>query len=182
LKEWLEETGAYPSVSMMFRALARERMEETEEQEATASIDPEEITNAVNVAMSDVTERLERIEDGLAHIDTAVQHEEDIEDLANDIVRELPVATDIKDLEPVYDIVQDRAHDDTIDYHEYARRVSTAAAWAKYLDADVNRVRRALARAVEWYPDVKYGHTPADEDNPDPMYGDERRYYRTSKP
>ncbi|MFD1646683.1 hypothetical protein [Haloarchaeobius litoreus] len=171
-EEYLEETGEYPSLSQLLRASANEKVEGRMRGGEGASIDAEEVTNAVEIAIGDVTERLERIEQEVARVDTAVQpDEEDIDTLADDIAVQLPVMDSGDGFKPGNDVLREATHGD-VDGIDYARDISTVGAWSDYVDADANKTRRALSRAASWYPDVKWVH---DDDL------GERRYFRISE-
>jgi hypothetical protein len=137
-----------------------------------ATIDAEAVTNAVEIALGDVTERLDRIEQEIERVDTAVQpDEEDIDDLADDIAVELPVMDDGSEFRDTNAIMEEREHSGMSNF-EFTREMSTVGFWADYVDSDKNKTRRALSRASSWYPDVQWIH--------DDAMG-KRRYYRTSE-
>lgn len=163
----LPRTGEFPSLSQLLRAAANKHIEE--DTTTTAEINPDQITDAVENALGDVTERLERIEDELAHIDTEVGESEDVETMVQDIVAELPVMDDgaefSDDLTP-----GEQAGDASV--LEFCKLSSTPSAWSDYVEEDVTKTRRALSRLIEWYPDVEY---ISDEER------GVRRYYRPSK-
>jgi hypothetical protein len=170
---YLEETGEYPSLSQLLRASANEKVEgRMNGGSETASIDAEEVTNAVEIALGDVTERLDRIEQEVERVDTAVQpDEEDIDDLADDIAVQLPVMDSGDEFRERNEVLREGTYGD-LDGIEFTRAQSTVGSWSDYVDADKNKTRRALSRAASWYPDVQW------------MYDDEmgeRRYYRTSE-
>jgi len=169
-KSYIEDTGEFPSVSQLLRASANAHIEGDDQR--TADIDVEQITNAVKIALGDVTERLDRIEHEVERVDTAVQPtEEDIDDLADDIAVELPVMDDSSEFRDTHEIMEERAQSGLSDF-EFTREMSTVGFWADYVDADENKARRALSRAASWYPDVQWTY---DDDM------GERRYYRTSE-
>jgi hypothetical protein len=189
INEWLDETGQYGSMSRLMRSLALEHVRNDEEDDERDAVDAEAIQNAVEIAMSDVTERLERIEDGLAHVDVAAggATEESIDNLADDLARALGVYPDGK-MPSLYSLIEEEvveAEGDPLessgDALEVAQKRGTANAWATYLDADLNRVRRALARAVDWYPDVQYTFDNPSDDGRDSINPEKRRYYRTTE-
>ncbi|WP_232686519.1 hypothetical protein [Halobacterium zhouii] len=169
---FLEETGEYPSLSQLLRASANEKVEGRMNDGETASIDAEEVTNAVEIAMGDVTERLDRIEQEVGRVDTAVQpDEEDIDDLADDIAVQLPVMDDGSEFRGMNEIMEERAHSG-LSGLDFTREMSTVGFWADFVESDNNKTRRALTRAASWYPDVQWTY---DESM------NERRYYRTSE-
>jgi hypothetical protein len=160
-EEYVENTNEFDSLSRMFRALAHRHIESGDKPEAT--VDTDEIVDAVDVAMSDVSERLERIEDNIAELDSQVNVDDSVSRLASDVANELPVHGSGEELPtPSTDI--DTAPVDSL---QMAQQLSTADAWADYYDVEHDRMRRALARALD-FPDVKFVEL-----------GDSRRYYKT---
>jgi hypothetical protein len=96
----------------------------------------------------------------------------------HDIAAELPVVDDSDELPGMYEIMQRQDNGKFSTPIEDAQPTSTAGAWAGYVDADVDRVRRALVRAVDSFPDVKYDISNPDDERYD--VSDERRYYRVA--
>lgn len=156
IDEYLDEEKMYTDRSQMFRSLAKREIRG----EDTTSIDIQEIVNGVEIAFSDLTESVEQINDRLADVEQQLERSDDIDALARDLYKaiiEVRSEEEMRQLEPVI-----RMPD------EEAKIVSTPQIWAEYLDEDIVDVRRALGRALEYYPDLKYLTT---EDG-------HRRYYR----
>jgi len=146
----VEDTGEFDSVPRMMRNLTRNHINNYGEEEDTAAVDTEEIVNAVEVGLSSVHERLERLEDSLAELEAATVTSDEKSALAHDIVAELPVYDDGPDFPDPGDL--DTGSPDSI---ETARSLSTVTAWATYFGVADDDARSALARAQK-YPDVKY--------------------------
>lgn len=181
LREWIDDTGQYGSMSRLLRSVTLQHIRTDGDTESeSVEIDNENIQDAVEIALSPVTKRLERIENGLAQIDSTGGKEEEIDDLAQDIAMELPVASSVDELPPLYTVYQESGYDENQDPLEFAKKASTATAWSGYVDADLNRVRRALVRATESFPDVEFG-VSVPEDDRYRVDGDPRRYYRVSE-
>ncbi|MFC7018563.1 MULTISPECIES: hypothetical protein [Haloarcula] len=169
-EKYIEDTGEFPSVSQLLRASANAHIHQDDEQ--TTDIDPEQITSAIEIGLSDVHERLARIEQEVNRVDTAVQpNNEDVDDLADDIAMQLPVMDSSKELRDTNAIMEERAHSGMSDL-EFTKEMSTIEFWADFVDADKNKTRRAINRATNWYPDVQWTY--------DENMG-KRRYYRTSE-
>ncbi|EMA58939.1 hypothetical protein [Halorubrum lipolyticum] len=179
IRDWVDANPDYTSMAMMLRTLTKREMADGggEEKTQSASIDSEEVTEAVESALGDVHGRLERIEDSIAELDTGAQVHDDIEDLAHSVVEQLPVLDDPSEFESFHHIYSET---ENMDAREMAQRASTADDWANYLDLDVSRTRTVLTNMIDWYPDAKYAYAdPVD----DPRYeidSETRRYYRVA--
>jgi hypothetical protein len=163
LNEYIEETGEFGSVPKMFRTLARHHINNQGEEEK-AQIDPEEVADAVEVAISPVIERLEKLDTRLAELEVEGGGSDENSELVQQLISLLPVHNDKNGL-PSFSTIRGTAHENL----EIAQQKSTAQAFANYLGEDSDKVRRALATA-QHYPDVKY----TDE-------GPFRRYYKTKE-
>lgn len=149
IKDYLEETGEFDGMSRFFRVLAHERMNTDDD---TTSIDPEEIIDAMEVALSDVTEHLTRLDDRLADVEQKVSNEDEIDKLARELYDEIPVVEsedEMRDLKAVQ----------RLEPEEEMRILSTPEAWGEFFGVEVEEVRRALSRAQEYYPDLKFYRT-----------------------
>ncbi|QKY20674.1 hypothetical protein B4589_009885 [Halolamina sp. CBA1230] len=179
LKDWVDATPDYSSMAMMLRTLAKKEMADDDGEQPAASIDEDTVEEAVESAITPLETRLERIEDSIADLDAVGQADDDLEDLAHAILTELPELDSPEDFESFHSIVSDDdlSEDDS---YEYARRASTAEAWADYLDIDVSRARTALTNMVEWYPDAEYAIVDPVDDERYEINTDSRRYYRTA--
>jgi hypothetical protein len=136
----IEETRESSSLSAWFRWLGHNRIESDDN---TASIDPEQVTNAVEIGVSDLTERVEELAGEIALLENQVKPTSEIEDLAHELLDKLPVHPD-GELTPIEDI--------TMGLHslEGVQQTTTTGAWSVYLDEPEPTVRRAL----EWLSDL----------------------------
>lgn len=177
IRDWVNASPDYTSMAMMMRTLTKREMAGADEEKknVSASIDAEEVTEAVEAALGGVEGRLERIEDSIAELDTSAQAHDDLEDLAHSILEQLPVLESPSDFDPFYDIVSDDP-----DLYERAQRASTADAWADYLDIEVSRARTVLTNMVDWYPDAKYAYSDPVNDDRYEVDTETRRYYRVA--
>ncbi|WP_312910153.1 hypothetical protein [Natronosalvus caseinilyticus] len=154
----VEESDEFESLSRFLRIAAHRHIVTDDQPEA--SIDSGEIVDAMEVALSDVSERLEELDNRLAEIDASVRSSDEIQSLTHEIISNLPTEDELVDamnMEPMSSTSL-----------EAARSLSTVGAWASYFEVPEDKTRRALARAQE-FPDVKY------------IEGDYgyRRYYKT---
>lgn len=143
-EEYLEETREATSLSAWFRYLGFHRIETDDK---TASIDPEQVTNAVEIGVSDLTERTEELAGEIALLENQVKPTSEIEDLGKELLPLLPVHPD-GELTPVENI--------NMGLHslEGVQQTTTPSAWGVYLDEPEPKIRRAL----DWlsdYPEVK---------------------------
>jgi hypothetical protein len=160
-EQYVEQSNEFDSLSRMFRVLAHRHINSDDEREA--SVDSEEIVDAVDVAVSDVHERLERIEDNIGDLGSEVSTNDEINQLTHKVVSELPVHSSADGLpSPTTEI--DSAPADSV---QMARQLSTPGAWASYFDVSVKKMRRALGEA-QTLPDVRYVEVKGS-----------RRYYKT---
>lgn len=145
IDDYLDDEGAYTDRSQMFRSLAKKEIRGDD----TATIDAKEIVNAVEIAFSDLTENVEQVNDRLADVEQKLrQSEDDIDSLAHDLYDEMiEVGSEeqMRNLEPGLRMPS-----------EEAAIVSTPQIWAEFFNEDLVDVRRALGRALEYYPDLKY--------------------------
>jgi len=148
-ENFLREEGEFNSMSRFLRVAAYRYIATSDEE---ASIDPEEIIDAVDSAVTPLSERLERVEDHVLSIDSNVTNDDKIDRLARDIYSSLPTHTTKKELPDFDDIGQFETPSDLA----LAQAISTPDIWAQYYDEDLADVRRACARMLEYYPDVKY--------------------------
>lgn len=179
IRDWVDANPDYTSMAMMMRSLTKHAMAdgEGEEENQSASINSEEVTEAVESALGDVYGRLERIEDSIAELDTAAQVNDNIEDLAHSVMEQLPVLDDPSEFEAFYTLYSES---EDMDSYDWARRASTAKDWASYLDIEVSRARTVLTNMVDWYPDAKYAYADPVDDDRYQMDTETRRYYRVA--
>jgi len=176
---YAEEHNEFDSASRMLRVLAHRHIASDGQDE---SIDTDEIVDAVSVSMSDVHERLDRLEDHILSIDSHTSDEDEVDKLARDIFSSLPVHSDASELPDMFEIARQMIEDD----FTMAQSLSTPSAWANYYDVEVATARRACARMLDYYPDVEFSRVEMGDVNVpigDGTSGDisvsERRYFRT---
>ena len=148
-EKFLENSDEFDSLSRFLRTIAHRHIATSDE---TQSVDPEEIIDAVDSAIAPLSERLERVEDHVTSIDSNVRNDDKIDRLARDIYSSLPEHRSGDELPDSNQIDQyNNASDLAI-----AQAISTPYIWAQYYDEDHADARRACARMLEYYPDVKY--------------------------
>lgn len=174
-EEYIEETGEAPSASSWFRTLANERV--SADDEATADIDLESLTEAMEVALSDVHEQMETMANRMASLESNVHNDDDIDKLAREIYSHLPVMESPDEFpDPFLEVDINLADRDL----EEAQKISTPSAWAKWFDKSEADIRRACARMLEYYPDARYFHEKF-EDASGVVEAPARRYYKTEE-
>lgn len=147
-EQYVEESNEFDSMSRFFRTVAH-RYVATEEEDP--SLDSEEVINAVDTAVSPLAERLEQIEEHVVSIDSNVRDDDKIDRLARDIYSSLPTHADDTGLPDLSEVEQYGNASDLA----LVQAISTPDMWAQYYDEDLQDVRRACARMLEYYPDVK---------------------------
>ena len=147
--EYIEDSNDFDIMSRFFRTVAY-RYIATEDEEP--SLDPEEIIEAVDTAVSPLSERLEQMEEHIVSIDSNVRDDDKIDRLARDIYSSLPTHSDETGLPELDDIGK---YGDASDL-AIVQGISTPYMWARYYDEDLQDVRRACARMQEYYPDVEF--------------------------
>jgi hypothetical protein len=132
-EEYIEETRESSSLSAWFRWLGFNRIESDNN---TASIDPEQVTNAVEIGVSDLTERTEELAGEIALLENQVRPTSEIEELAHELLDKLPVHPD-GELTPIGEI--------TMGLHslEGVHQTTTTGAWSIYLDEPEPKVRHS---------------------------------------
>lgn len=138
------DDGIHTDRSQFFRALAKKEIRG----EDSASIDTEEIVDAVEIAFSDFNENIEQVNDRLADVEQHLKRSDDIDNLACDLYKELPKAASEEQMRKMKPVIRMPSQE--------AQVVSTPQIWAEYFDEDIVDIRRVLGRAMEYYPDVKY--------------------------
>lgn len=149
-EDYAEEHNEFDSASRMLRVLAHRHVETDGQQEA--AIDEEDLVRSMDVALSPVVERLERLEEHVTEIDSQTSDDDEIDKLAREIYDALPEHLDGEDLPSMEEIAPKLAEST----HSVARTLSTASAWADHFGVDRAQARRACARMLEYYPDVDY--------------------------
>ena len=146
---YIEDSNEFDSMSRFFRTVAH-RYVATDDEEP--SLDPEEITEAVDAAVTPLSERLEQMEEHIVSIDSNVRDDDKIDRLARDIYSSLPTHSDETGLPELDEVGK---YGDASDL-AIVQGISTPYMWALYYDEDLQDVRRACARMQEYYPDVDF--------------------------
>lgn len=166
IEDFLEDSNEFDSISRFFRVIAHRYIETSDEDH---SLDPQEVIDAVDQAVTPLHQRVEQIEEHVVSIDSNVRNDDKIDRLARDIYSSLPThkdATGLPDLDEVgqYGSASDLA---------LTQAISTPYLWSKYYDEDLADVRRACARMREYYPDVQFVRdTTGGTDSPIPIHED----------
>lgn len=147
--EYIDDSNEFDHLSRFLRIAALRHIAREDEEQ---SIDPQRITEAVDSAVTPLTERLEQIEDHVLSIDSNVRDDDRIDKLARDIYSSLPVHDDETGLPELEEVGR---HGDASDL-ALAQAISTPEMWSEYYDSDLQDVRRACARMQEYYPDVEF--------------------------
>ena len=169
-----EEGQRHNSVADMMRTTAHDEVNNAGE----SDLDSEEIINAMEIALSDVTEELDSLNTQMTVIKDSIGSSDDIQTFAAELYDHLPSSPDDS-------ILLKPARDDDVEWlpdeHEdnrprittleEARQWSDKRAWADYFDEPVEKVQRALALCVTQYPDVEVSEEVSNEN---PI----RQYYR----
>lgn len=139
-EDYIESTRESSNLSAWFRFLGVHRVNTDDK---TASIDPEQVTNAVEIGVSDLTERVEDLAGEIALLENQVRPTGEIEELAHELLDLLPVHPD-GELTPVENI--------NMGLHslEGVQQTTTPGAWGVYLDEPEPKIRRAL----KWLSDL----------------------------
>ncbi|MDB2294365.1 hypothetical protein PM085_19330 [Halorubrum ezzemoulense] len=145
-EDYLEQTRESSSLSAWFRWLGHNRIE-SEDKTSTAEIDPEQVTNAVEIGVSDLTERTEELAGEIALLENQVKPTSEIEELAKELLELLPIHPD-NELTPVDQITKG------LDELEGVQQTTTPSAWSVYLNEPEPKIRRALKWLSE-FPEVK---------------------------
>ena len=169
-KEYIENTNEFSSLSQLLRATALSRINSGDD-DATASVDTDEIKSAVDDSVSNLGTELEEISNRLADVEEAVQTNDDIGKLASDIYEELLILDERIDesIEDIGDLDEGR-----VKYSGQETQASLSGkpeAFADLFGYEEERVKQALTRAYKMYPDVEYVTT---RDNTRRYYRDER--------
>lgn len=111
----------------------------------------------------EMAERLARVDDRVADIESTIKTDDDIAELARELYEELPPLKHVKEID-----VKPRSE---MSADERLRHDSTPDARTNLYEVSADDARRALARAVELIPDVEW--TETDDGR--------RRYYRIDR-
>jgi len=159
ITEYLEETEEFGSLSTLGQhVLVQYVRDDGDDSDQSVSIDSEDIIDAVDMGLSPVNERLEKIETELLEVQNLVQTDTEVRDLADQLYDNLLQVPD--DDQTIEDL--------TLLKPEEAALVGTPEAFAEEFGEDEGTVRRALDMADKMYPNVDYIVTEIGE----------RRYYR----
>lgn len=148
-EEFVQDNEKVNGLSQLFRIAAYQYID-TDEQEA--SIDPEEIITAVDSAITPIEERLDKVEEHVLSIDSNVTNDDKIDRLARDIYSVLPEHATESELPGLNDGDQLEVESDLA----AVQAISIPETWADYFEENLDDVRRACARMLEYYPDVKF--------------------------
>lgn len=148
-ESFVEESNEFDSLSRFLRVIAHQRINENEEK---SSVDPEEITEAVDAAVSPVSQRLEEIEQHILSIDANTSDDDKIDKLARDIYATLPVHDSGSEMVNIEDVLRKP----NISELAMAQQISTPYIWSEFFDASIADTRRACARVLEYYPDAEF--------------------------
>lgn len=150
--DYMDESKEADSISDFGRlVILRYIHNKTSEDSGGESLDQEKLINSIEVANSDLTERLESIEDQVARLASRTKRDEEAEDLAHQLKSDLKPVEPGKSLPNTKDIAGPLGKD-----LKNAQNWGTATAWGKYYDEDTDLVRRALVVAEDWFPAVDY--------------------------
>lgn len=148
---YVEESNEFDSLSRFLRVIAYRHIAE-EKEEDDASMDPEEIVNAVDTAVAPIADKLDTLQDHVLAIDANVGGDDDVDKLARELYLSLPTHRDASELPSL------RGINDIADTNDLSmvQSFSTPYLWAQYFDVDLGEMRRACARMLEYYPDVEF--------------------------
>jgi len=146
ISEHLEKTEEYGSLSTFGQHVLVDYVrDDGESSEQQVSIDSEDIMEAVEMGLSPVSERLERIESDILELQNMVQTDTVVRELADqlyDNLIQVPDGQTIEDMSPLQP--------------DEAALVGSPEAFAGEFGEDQGAVRRALDMAENLYPDVDY--------------------------
>lgn len=170
-EEYAESESDYENLSDLVRLAVQKEMTGALDREAVEELDismnTESLKQTVETAMGDITTDLESIQTDIAEIQNEIKHNDDVQQLADDLAGQLPRTNSPDEFfdrhYPANPNTRDLPEFDQetgIEKREIALQWSTPEAWAAYLNESVGEVRRALERAREYYPDVQvFEHT-----------------------
>lgn len=177
-----EEGQRHNSIADMMRTTAHNEINNAGESELNA----DEIINAVEIALSDVTEELDSLNTQMTVIKDSISDDKDIQELAAEIYEYLPK----HDIDPFdfgiehwdpdlqqeeYELGIPDESNFSVNSSEDLKEWPTVDAFAEYLDEPRADVQRALSWAKEYYPDVKEQEPPVKTDLL------KSRYYRVKR-
>jgi len=176
--EYMDDTKEASTISDFGRLTLLKHVRNDDDE---VSIDQTDIIDAVDVAIADVHERLERVETHVVSIDSQTSLDDDVDKLARDIYHSLPVHEE-GDMPSLYDAALSGLDDD----FSKAQKISSPSAWAEYFGEDISLIRRACATMLEYYPDATFvredlGESMEIEGSTVDTGVAERRFYKTSE-
>ncbi|NIB98035.1 hypothetical protein [Halobacterium sp. R2-5] len=182
-EQYAEEHNEFDSASRMLRVLAHRHIN-GEGDGVEASIETDELVDAMDVALSGVHERLDRMENHVVAIDSATDTDDDVDKLAREIYAALPVYNDTDDLPGMEEVARALTSEQQSD-HSQTQLISSPSVWANYFGADEAQVRKACMRMLDYFPDVEYvtssmgGYDIEVAGEPVDIRVSERRYFKT---
>lgn len=150
----VEQSDEFSSLSRFFRVLVHRHIDTDDDQ---PSLDPDEIVEPVDQALTPLSTQLDQIEEQVLSIDANVRDEDVIDRLARDIYSSLPTHQRGTDFPALDDLDELENHANTSDF-ALVQAISTPFMWSRYYTEELQDVRRACARMLEYYPDVDYVH------------------------
>lgn len=155
-EQFLDNSNEFDSLSRFFRTVAHRYIATDDED---PSLDPEEISEAVESTLTPFAERLEQMEEHIVSIDSNVRDDDKIDRLARDIYSTLPTHSDETGLPDLDEVSKSGNGSDLA----IVQAISNPYLWAEYYDEDLQDVRRACARMQQYYPDVNVVRDDLDE-------------------
>jgi len=151
IDNYLKESGEFDSQSRLIRVLLHRHIKGDNKQDM--EIDSDEIKSAVEDGVNSLEIQLNEMSDRIADVEQTVKTSDDISKLANDIYNQMLVLDDAIDAE--FESIQDFEKLGST-HEEEAALTGSAKAFSDLFGEDENTIRRALARANDMFPDVKY--------------------------
>lgn len=155
INAYAENHNEFDSASRMMRVLATRHIT-NESNDPEPSIDTDELVNAIDVALSGVNERLDRMENHLVAIDSATSDDDETDKLAQEIYAGLPVYESEDDLPGMFEVASGLSQDSHLSEFKMAQLVSSPSTWADYFDTTNGQARKACMRMLEYFPDVEF--------------------------
>jgi len=169
IEEYLEKSGEFDSKSRLIRILLHRHITNNKQD---VEIDTDEIKSVIDnsvgdlqtelneiseriadIGVGDLQTELNEISERIADIEHKVRNSEDISELANDIYNQMLVLDDSIDEE--FETIQDFEKLASTPEEE-AAFTGSAKAFADLNGVNENTTRRALSRANDMFPDVKF--------------------------
>jgi len=151
IDNYLNESGNFNSKSRLIRVLLHNHIKGDNQQDV--NIDTDEIKSVIDESVGGLQKELNEISDRIADIEHKVRNSEDISELANDIYNQMLVLDD--SINEEFETIQDFEKLASTPEEE-AALTGSAKAFADLNGVNENTTRRALSRATDMYPDVKF--------------------------